>query len=103
MMIEWKLIKIDKYSFIGVFMQLPRIQIYVIYSTKCILLDNKFNIHHIREDIAIVVMKKSNSFIELLESEVVSMNAKAEKEGYYIGMSGKEVLLYKIQKKNNES
>lgn len=102
-MLEWKLIKIDKYSFVGVFIQLPKIQLYIIYSTKCILLNDKFNIHTIREDIAVIIMERSSSFIDLLESNVVKMNRKAEIEGYHLGMSGKEVLLYKIQKKNIES
>lgn len=99
-MLEWKTIKLEGKTFIGMHMILPRQGVYLITSTKCILAGNLFDIHHLSPASAVFIMEKSKSFSDLLTSKVVAMNEYAKKQHYHLGMSGKEVLLYQSTKAN---
>lgn len=101
-MLEWKTIRLEDKSFVGMQMLLPRQKVYLISSTKCILVGNIFDIHHMTKSSCVFVMSKSKSFEELLTSNVIEMNTKATDLGYRIGMSGKEVLLYQTEIKKKE-
>lgn len=94
-MLEWKSIVLEGKRFIGVYIALPKQKIYIIYSTKCILVGEMFNIDKINSNISVCCVKKADSFASILKSEVISLNQKAIYSGYQKGMSGKEVLLYK--------
>lgn len=101
-MLEWKTIRLEDKSFIGMKMALPRQKVYLITSTKCILVGRIFNIDNMTKNTCVFIMTQSNSFEQLLTSNVVSMNKKAMDLGYQKGMSGKEVLLYQTQIKKEE-
>ncbi|NBK98139.1 MAG: DUF1805 domain-containing protein [Erysipelotrichia bacterium] len=93
-MLEWKTIRLANKQFIGMLMILPKQNVYIISSTKCILVGNIFAVDKMTKSSCVFIMSQSHSFEQLLTSNVVMMNEKARKLGYQIGMSGKEVLLY---------
>lgn len=93
-MLEWKTIKLQNHSFIGMHMVLPKQGIYIISSTHCILVGNMFEIDKLSPNSCVFVMEKADSFQNLLESKVKAMNEKAKRSGYHLTMNGKEVLLY---------
>lgn len=93
-MLEWKTIKLEGKSFIGMHMILPRQGLYVITSTKCIIAGNLFDVTHLSPNVAVCIMQRSKSYSELLESKVAVMNERARQLGYSERMNGKEVLLY---------
>lgn len=101
-MLEWKTIRLADKSFIGMQMLLPRQKVYLISSTKCILAGKIFNLDNMTKNSCVFIMAKSNSFEELLSSNVIEMNKKATDMGYQKGMSGKEVLLYQTKIKTEE-
>lgn len=93
-MLEWKTIHLEDKNFIGMHLVLPKQGIYVITSTKCILVGKMFSIEHLSPTSNVFVMEKADSFASLLESSIKQMNETAIKNGYKNFMSGKEVLLY---------
>lgn len=97
-MLEWKSIHLEGKRFIGVYIALPKQKIYIIYSTKCILVGEIFNLSKMRSNISICTMKKADSFASLLQSEAIALNCNARKNGYRIGMKGKDILLDKNKK-----
>lgn len=101
-MLEWKMIKLQDKSFIGMRISLPKQSMHMISSTKCTLLGNYFNLVKLTPNSCFFMMEKSDGYRSLLYSRVVDMNGKAKQEGYQIGMSGKEVLLYGTIKKTEE-
>ena len=58
-----------------------------------------FDIHTLSPDCNVFIMQRSNSYLDLIESQVMDMNDTAKENGYINTMYGKEVLLYQNQKK----
>lgn len=98
-MLEWKTITIQNHSFIGMHMVLPKQGIYIVTSTKCILVGSMFQVDKLSPYTCVFVMEKSDSFQSLLASKVIAMNEMAVQKGYHLTMNGKEVLLYQSDKK----
>ena len=98
-MLEWKSIHLEGKRFIGVYIALPKQKIYIIYSTKCILVGDVFDLHKMRSNISVCTMRKADSFASLLQSECTALNFAARNNGYTIGMKGKDILLDKNKKK----
>lgn len=94
-MLEWKTIHLENKNFIGMHIMLPKQQIFIITSTKCLLVGEMFNIEKLSPTSSVFVMEKSNSFNALLESRVLMMNQYAISSGYSKKMKGREILLYK--------
>lgn len=101
-MLEWKTIHLEDKRFIGMHIILPRQRLYLISSTKCILVGKVFDIENMTKSACVFIMEESDSFEALLISKVIQMNALAIELGYQLGMSGKEVLLYQIQTEKEE-
>ena len=95
-LLEWKTITLGERKFIGMYLALPKHQIYIISSTKSILVGTLFNIDKFAPTINVFIMRESKSFNDLLNSEVIMMNGGDLAIGYQIGMKGKEVLLYQV-------
>lgn len=98
-MLEWKMIKIQEKSFVGMHMRLPKQGIYIITSTKCTLLGTVFQVEKMNPNSCFFIMEKSDSYRSLLCSQVIAMNDEAKRRGYQLGMNGKEVLMYGATKK----
>lgn len=96
-MLEWKTIHLADKRFIGMHIILPRQGLYLISSTKCILVGKVFDIENMTKSSCVFIMEESDSFEALLTSKVIQMNPLAIELGFQIGMSGKEVLLYQVQ------
>lgn len=101
-MIEWKTIKIEDKNFIGMHLILPHQQMFIISSTKCILLGDAFLLDNMTKNACIFIMEKADSFEAMLSSQVKQMNKKAEMLGYHNAMKGKEVLLYQSENKTKK-
>ena len=93
-MLTWKTIRINEKNFIGMYIALPKQKLFIITSTHCILVGEMFNVDFLSPRTNVLIMKKSNSFKALLESEIKTMNQTAQQNGYHLNMNGKEALLY---------
>ena len=91
-MIEIHSIAVEKYSFLGIYMKLPQYPIYflVILAPLCF---SKEYFDRLDKKVALILVKSSLGFKNLLDSEVVSYNGFAQKIGVNTAMKGKEALL----------
>lgn len=95
-MIEIHSMPVEKYSFLGIYMQLPQYPIYLLVSMHVILAPICFSKEYFNcldKKVAVILVKSSFSFESLLECEIVSYNDFAQQIGVTAKMKGKEALL----------
>ncbi len=93
MMIYLKSILIDEERVIGLKIKLPFTLLTFVFNTKGFLCGNEINLETLYLNKAcICIISNSNNYEECLNSEVISMNKKAQEKGIEIGMLGKIAL-----------
>lgn len=94
-MVEVKSIQISQKSFLGMHLCLPAYPLYLIMSTKAILVQNMFDINYFEKEgpISVILTQYAYGYEAMLQAKVIAMNACAKTHGVKIHMSGKEALL----------
>lgn len=94
-MVEIKSIQLFQKSFLGMHLHLPAYPVYLIMSTKSILVQNMFDISYFKKDcpVSVIVTEYRYGFDAMLNARVIAMNEQAKIHGVTLLMNGKEALL----------